>query len=261
MNKNIHAVIIEDEIPAARLLCRMLQELRPNWIIEILPGTVEESVEWFATHQHPDILFLDIQLNDGISFQFIEQSHPKSLIVFTTAYDEFAIRAFTINSIDYLLKPIAKERLEETLSRCEHLIELQLHKDAQLENLELMIQSLATKQEPKYRTRFLIAAYNHFYTIAVSDIAYFYSEEKITYLVTQNGKEHIIDFPLNKLEEQLDNRNFMRVNRQFILSANCIKTIIPEKGGKVILTVEPVSNKTIVISKERISALKLWLNS
>ncbi len=261
MNNKIHSVIIEDEIPAARLLYRMLQELRPEWIIETLPGTVEEAVEWFSTHRHPDIVFLDIQLNDGISFQFIEQAHPESMIVFTTAYDEYAIRAFTINSIDYLLKPIHKERLEETVNRCEHLFELQLHKDIQLENLEMMIKSVTLQQEQKYRTRFLIESYNRFYSIAVADIAYFYSEDKITYLVTRDGKEHIINFALNKLEEQLDVRKFMRVNRQFIVSVDSVQSIIPETGGKFLLILTPASAKRIVISKEKISLLKIWLNS
>ena len=109
MNK-IKAAIIEDEVPAARLLSNMLQELRPEWEIILLPGTIEESVEWFRNNPHPDILFLDIQLTDGISFMFIEQAKPDSMIVFTTAYDEYAVRALTVNSIDYLLKPVHTEQ-------------------------------------------------------------------------------------------------------------------------------------------------------
>ena len=116
MNK-IKAAIIEDEVPAARLLSNMLQELRPEWEIILLPGTIEESVEWFRNNPHPDILFLDIQLTDGISFMFIEQAKPDSMIVFTTAYDEYAVRAFTVNSIDYLLKPVHKERLLDAINK------------------------------------------------------------------------------------------------------------------------------------------------
>ena len=112
MNK-IRAAIIEDEIPAARLLNKMLTELRPEWEILLLPGNVEGAVKWFNNNPHPDILFLDIQLTDGVSFSFIEQANPECMIVFTTAYDEYAIRAFKVNSIDYLLKPIDKERLNE----------------------------------------------------------------------------------------------------------------------------------------------------
>lgn len=115
----IKAVIIEDELPAARLLDKQLRELRPEWEVTVLPGTIEDSVKWFAEHPHPDILFLDIQLTDGNSFIFIEQARPQSMIVFTTAYDEYAVRAFTVNSIDYLLKPVHKERLESAIQKFE----------------------------------------------------------------------------------------------------------------------------------------------
>ena len=108
----INAAIIEDEFPAARLLNKMIQEIRPEWKITVIPGTIEEAVKWFEKNPYPHILFLDIQLNDGDSFLFIEQAKPKSMIVFTTAYDEYAVRAFTVNSIDYLLKPISKKKTE-----------------------------------------------------------------------------------------------------------------------------------------------------
>lgn len=120
MNK-IKAAIIEDEIPAGRLLHKMLSGLRPDWDIVVLPGSIEGSVKWFQEHPHPDIIFLDIQLTDGISFTFIEQAQPESMIIFTTAYDEYAIRAFTVNSIDYLLKPINRERLAEAIEKFERL--------------------------------------------------------------------------------------------------------------------------------------------
>lgn len=255
------AIIIEDEYPAARLLNNMIRELRPGWEVVMLPGSIEESVEWFAANPHPDILFLDIQLTDGLSFHFIEQAHPQCMIVFTTAYDEYAVRAFAVNSIDYLLKPIHKERLEETLQRCERLSASAAATEARLHDLEALLRSFTTKQEKQYRTRFLISGTKRFYTIQVADIAYFYSEEKLTFAVTQDGKAHIVDFPLNKLEEQLDGRTFFRANRQFILSAGCIKSIEPYFHGKVTLKVSPPFNGTIIISKEKISPLKMWLNS
>lgn len=126
MNK-IKAAIIEDEIPAARLLRDTLLSLRPDWEVQLLPGNIEEAVEWFGQHLHPDILFLDIQLTDGNSFLFIEQAHPESMIVFTTAYDEYAVRAFSVNSIDYLLKPIHEDRLMQTIQRFEGLTKNYIH--------------------------------------------------------------------------------------------------------------------------------------
>lgn len=260
MNK-IKAIIIEDEYPAARLLNNMIHELRPDWEIVMLPGTIEDSVDWFAKHQHPDILFLDIQLTDGISFHFIEQAKPDCMIVFTTAYDEYAVRAFTVNSIDYLLKPIHKERLEETLLRFERISISSTEKDDLLQNMEMLLKSFTEKQEKQFRSRFLVSGTKRFYTIQVADIAYFYSEDKVTFAVTEDGKEHIVDFPLNKLEEQLDGQLFFRANRQFILSADSIKSIEPYFHGKVALKVSPPFNGTIIISKEKISPLKMWLNS
>ena len=109
------AAIIEDEVPAARLLSSIITRLRPDWEVTVLPGSVEDAIAWFKTQAHPDILFLDIQLTDGNSFLFIEQAHPESMIVFTTAYDEYAVRAFSVNSIDYLLKPIHEDRLMQTI--------------------------------------------------------------------------------------------------------------------------------------------------
>lgn len=260
MNK-IKAVIIEDEFPAARLLNKMIQKVRPEWEVTVLPGTIEEAVKWFNENPHPDIIFLDIQLNDGISFIFIEQAQPQSMIVFTTAYDEYAVRAFTVNSIDYLLKPIHEERLLEAILKLERLFALSSEHTYNLSNIEQLLKSFAEKKEKQFRTRFLISGPKHLYTIQVNDIAYFYSEEKITFAVTKDTKTHVIDFPLNKLEEQLDDRMFFRANRQFILSADSIKSIQNHFNGKAVVSVNPPYNGTIYISREKISLLKIWLNS
>lgn len=260
MNK-IKAVIIEDEFPAARLLNKMIQKVRPEWEVTVLPGTIEGAVSWFNENPHPDIIFLDIQLNDGISFIFIEQAQPQSMIVFTTAYDEYAVRAFTVNSIDYLLKPIHEERLLEAILKFERLFALSSEHTYNLSNIEQLLKSFAEKKEKQIRTRFLISGPKHLYTVQVSDIAYFYSEDKITFAVTKDAKTHVIDFPLNKLEEQLDDRMFFRANRQFILSADAIKSIQNHFNGKAVVSVIPPYSETIYISREKVSLLKMWLNS
>lgn len=259
MNK-IRVAIIEDEYPAARLLSSMISEIRPNWEVIMLPGSIEESVRWFEENIHPDILFLDIQLTDGISFHFIEKAKPKSMIIFTTAYDEYALRAFTVNSIDYLLKPIHKERLKDAILKFERLSNGLIQEMNRLINVNDLLQILAGSEEKKYRTRFLISGGKRFYTLQVSDIAYFYSEEKITFAVTKDRKTHVIDFPLNKLEEQLDRKLFFRANRQFLLSADSIRNIEPYFNGKMIIEVSPPYDGLIQVSREKISSLKMWLN-
>lgn len=258
MNK-IRAAIIEDEIPAARLLHRMLVELRPEWDIEVLPGNIEESVEWFAGHVHPDILFLDIQLTDGNSFLFIEQARPQSMIVFTTAYDEYAVRAFSVNSIDYLLKPVHKERLAETVEKFESLT-AKYFKDFNVESQMLEILQNISNPDKKYRTRFLISGVGQLFTLQVDEIAYFYSENRITFAVTCQNREHIIDLSLDRLCEQLDPDRFFRTNRQTLVGIDAIHGIEPYFQSKVVVYVQPPFKDKIVISKEKLPAFKLWLN-
>lgn len=258
MNK-IKAVIIEDENPAARLLDKMIKELRPEWEISILPGIVEEAVQWFSCHPHPDIIFLDIHLLDGNSFRFIERAKPESMIIFTTAYDEYAIRAFSVNSIDYLLKPIHKERLAEAIDKFERFRPKEIKEYTRLLDIQNVLQQLSDS-EKKYRTRFLVTYRDSFLTLSVSDIAYFYTEEKITFAKTHHGKSYPIDISLNKLEEQLDSHAFFRVNRQFIVSANAIKKVEPYFLNKVRIQVEPPYQGNIQVSRERVAALKMWLN-
>ena len=265
MNK-IKAAIIEDEIPAARLLKDTLLSLRPDWEIQLLPGNIEEAVEWFGQHPHPDILFLDIQLTDGNSFLFIEQAHPESMIVFTTAYDEYAVRAFSVNSIDYLLKPIHEDRLMQTIQRFEGLTKNYIHDFNQESRMLEILQQLSAAQETsvsvqkKYRTRFLISVGERLITLPVSDVAYFYSENRVTFAVTRQGREYIVDFSLDKLGEQLDPDNFFRTNRQTLVEINAIRKIEPYFQNKVVVEVVPPFKDKILVSKEKIASFKVWLN-
>ena len=256
---NIKVAIIEDERPAARLLFLMLKDLRPAWDIVILPGTIEEAVDWFEHHEHPDILFLDIHLTDGNSFLFIERAKPKSLIVFTTAYDEYALRAFSVNSIDYLLKPVHRERLEETILKFERFHGVEGHEAARKVNMEVALETLVHK-EKKYRTRFLISINGRLFSLKVNDVAYFFSENKLTYAVSFSGKKIIVDLSLNRLEDELDPDVFFRVNRQFILSVDAIKKIEPYFNNKYMVHIQPEYDGEITVSREKISLLKSWLD-
>ena len=258
MNK-ITAVIIEDEIPAARRLNKIINEIRPEWQVTILPGSVEKSVEWFNKNPHPDIVFLDIQLTDGISFTFIEQARPESTIIFTTAYDEYAIRAFAVNSIDYLLKPIDSVRLEEAIAQFEHLTTKYLVQEQKTTDLIDILQNIANPCK-KYRTRFLISGEDKLFTLQVEDIAYFYSENKITFAVTKQNREHIIDLSLDRLMEQLNPDIFFRSSRQTVISINAIERIESYFLGKAILHVKPPFKDKIIVSRDKIPQLKLWLN-
>ena len=256
MNK-LNAIIIEDEVPAARLLHSMITRLRPQWTLTIIPGSVDEAVAWFKDNPQPDLIFLDIQLADGNAFDFLSAVHPSSIIIFTTAYDQYAIRAFTVNSIDYILKPIDETRLLDAIIKYETLQNKGIHHHQ--EYLNTLLDTLQHK-ERRYRTRFLIYGADRFWSLQVTDIAYFYSENKITFAVTQKGQEHIIDLSLNKLMEQLDPEQFFRANRQIIISIASIDHAEPYFNGKIVVSVLPPYKAQITISEEKLSSFKLWLN-
>lgn len=257
MNK-ISVVIIEDEKPAARLLKSVVARIRPEWSVLLLPGSIEGATEWFAEHTHPDLILLDIQLADGNSFEFLEKARPTSTIIFTTAYDEYAIEAFRVNSIDYILKPVHEERLVEAFEK----YEASFRRSATMQQAYLsnILESISTPATKRYRTRFLIIGVDKYTTLQVDEIAYFYSENKITTAVTHKGREQIIDLPLDKLTEQLDPNLFFRTNRQFIVGIHCIKKIEPYFNNKMSVSVVPPSRSVITVSREKMGAFKSWLN-
>ena len=257
MNK-ISVVIIEDEKPAARLLKSIVERIRPEWNVNLLPGSIEESTEWFATHAHPHLILLDIQLSDGNSFDFLEKARPTSTIIFTTAYDEYAIEAFRVNSIDYILKPVHEERLIEAFEK----YETSLQRNTMVQELYLtnILESIKPSPQKQYRTRFLILGVDKYTLLQVEEIAYFYSENKITTAVTHKGKEQIIDLPLEKLIEELDPNLFFRANRQFIVGIHSIHKIEPYFNQKMCISVTPAAKSVITVSREKIGALRVWLN-
>lgn len=254
---NLKVAIIEDEVPAARLLHHMIRRLRPAWDITVLPGNVEEAVQWFAGNAHPALLFLDIQLSDGNAFDFLSAARPSSVIIFTTAFDQYAIRAFSVNSIDYILKPVDEKRLLEAIVKYEALMASGTARTD--DYLDVLLNSLKQREKP-FRTRFLISGGDKFRPLEVADIAYFYSENKVTFAVTHSGQEHMIDLSLNKLGEQLDPDQFFRANRQVLLCIGAITHIEPYFNGKIVVFVKPSCKFQITISEEKITAFKLWLN-
>ncbi len=250
-------LIIEDEIPTQRLLAGTLNQLRPDWDIVECIGTVEESVEWLQHHPHPDLIFSDIQLSDGTCFEIYEQIMPESFVIFTTAFDEYAIQAFKVNSIDYLLKPVSLEMLEQAILKFESLPSN--HQSSMALNMDELADSLMSGQK-KYRSRLLVNTVDGFYKMNVDQIAMFYSSQKVVTAITRHNESHVIDFTLDKLEKQLDPTLFFRVSRQFILHIDAITKVENWFNGKLVVKTRPEAVEKIVVSRERARVFKEWIN-
>lgn len=238
----------------------MIQTLRPEWNVEIIPGSISGAQKWFAANAQPDILFFDINLSDGTAFELIEQVKPSGLIIFTTAYDEYAVQAFSVNSIDYLLKPVKRERLADAITKFERLspVQVDMQNQALMETLHTM-ESPATSRV--FRSRFLIAKGSEMHIVNVCDIAFFYTQERGTYAVTFNNQRYTLGMRLENLTEELDPSVFFRTSRQTIVNIHAITKIESYFHNSVIVHTTPAFEDKITVSKEKLTSFKLWINS
>jgi len=247
-------IIIEDEKPAARLLQRKLQKL------DITAGTmlhsVQEAVEWFSNNEHPDLIFLDIQLSDGLSFEIFDRVHITSAVIFTTAYDEYALRAFKLNSIDYLLKPIDEDDLEAAVEKFK---ERQPKPQPQAIDFEQIKRMLANPAEKAYKKRFTIKMGQHLKMINIEDAECFYSENKGTYIHTTDNRDYLLENTLEQLETELDPKQFFRVSRKFIVAVNAIKDIVVYTNSRLKVIPPTYKDDEIIVSRERVNDFKDWL--
>ena len=240
----MNVLIIEDEKPAARRLNRMLASL--NIDVSEMLHSVEESLNWLQNNEHPDLIFLDIQLSDGLSFEIFEEIEVKSAIIFTTAYDEYALKAFKLNSIDYLLKPIDEDELEAAVNQ----FKKQQPKQAEVQvNLDDIRKLLINPIDRKFKKRLSIKVGQHIKIIPVDDIECFYSENKATYIHTSEKRNYLLDNSLEKWEEQLNPEQFFRVNRTFIVHINAIKDIISYTNSRLKLVLETYNDQEIIVSR------------
>ena len=217
-------IIIEDEKPAARLLQRKLEKL--NVKVGVMLHSVAEAIDWFSNNEHPDLIFLDIQLSDGLSFEIFDKIEIKSAVIFTTAYDEYALRAFKLNSIDYLLKPIDEDDLEVAVSKFKVRLP---KKENEMQNLsfdfEQIKRMLSNPFEKNHKKRFTVKIGQHLKVISTDEIECFFSENKGTYIHTYENRDYLIDSTLEILEQEIDKKDFFRVSRKFIVPLKAIKEI------------------------------------
>ena len=255
----IKAVIIEDELPAQRLLKETLQEIDIKTEVIGCLNSIKSSVKWFQNNPHPEIVLLDIQLSDGLSFEIFKQVKIDSTIIFTTAFDEYAIQAFKVHSIAYLLKPIEKDELQTAFENYYQYNTQFIHQ--QNSNIDFKeLASLIKSEKPNYRKRFLIQSNESFFHLPVGDIALFYSMQGITFAVTFEKREYPINFSLEGLKEQLHPDIFFKINRQFVVSMDAIKRVHSYFNGKLKLEIEPSHAEDIIVGKDKASAFKRWMD-
>jgi len=250
----MNIIIIEDEKPAARLLQRKVEKLGLQ--VNTLLHSVEESIDWFQNNAHPDLIFLDIQLSDGLSFEIFESIDIQSAVIFTTAYDEYALRAFKLNSIDYLLKPIDEEDLEIAVNKFKT-------RNSNASNLsldfEMIKKMLVNPIDRVFKKRFTIKVGQQLKMITIDEIECFYSENKGTYLHTFDNRNYLLDVTLEQLENELDPQNFYRVSRKFIIPMKAIKEIQIYSNSRLKVILPTYKEDEVIVSREKVAEFKSWI--
>ncbi|WP_067033940.1 LytR/AlgR family response regulator transcription factor [Allomuricauda sp. CP2A] len=250
----MNVIIIEDEKPAARRLSRLLAELGVD--VSTMLHSVDESIEWFQNNPQPDLIFLDIQLSDGLSFEIFDVVDVKSAIIFTTAFDEYALQAFKLNSIDYLLKPIDDEDLESAVKK---------YQNFKPENRKISVDFNDIKKllidplDREYKKRFTVKVGQHLKIVNADDVECFYSENKGTYAATSDGRNYLLDTTLEQLEEELSPKFFFRVSRKFYVNVSHINDIISYTNSRLQIKMKRFTEQEIIVSRERVKDFKLWL--
>ncbi len=250
----MNIIIIEDEKPAARLLQRKVEKLGLQ--VNTLLHSVEESIAWFQNNQHPDLIFLDIQLSDGLSFEIFETIDIKSAVIFTTAYDEYALRAFKLNSIDYLLKPIDEDDLSIAITKFKNQFQKSSVSALDFEAIKKM---LVNPIDREYKKRFTIKMGQQLKMIQIEDVECFYSENKGTYLHTFDNRDYLLDITLEQLETELDPKEFYRVSRKFIIPLKAIKEIQLYSNSRLKVILPTYKDDEVIVSREKVSDFKEWL--
>lgn len=254
----MNIIIIEDEKPAARLLQRKVEKLGLQ--VNTMLHSVEEAISWFQNNAHPDLIFLDIQLSDGLSFEIFEyfdkaQQHIKSAVIFTTAYDEYALRAFKLNSIDYLLKPIDEEDLEVAVNK--------FKARTQSQNISLDFEAikrmLVNPVEKEYKKRFSVKIAQQLKVISIDEVECFYSENKGTYIHTLDNRDYLIDSTLEVVEAEINPKEFYRVSRKFIVPLKAVKEIQVYSNSRLKIILPTYKDDEVIVARERVSDFKEWI--
>lgn len=250
-------LIIEDEILAAERLRELIMASFPETVILAQLDSISRAAEWFNNNAPPDLAFFDIQLADGLSFEIFEKAHVGCPVIFTTAYDEYALKAFKVNSVDYLLKPIDTNELRLAIEKFRQLHSINQTISTPAQNIDQVLMSL-TKQ---YKSRFLLRVGEHIKSIHTDEVLCFYSMEKATYIQTTSDRHYVIDYSLEQLEELIDPARFFRVNRKFIIHIDAITDMISYTNSRLKVKLHKPAEEEIIVAREKVKEFKNWLES
>jgi DNA-binding LytR/AlgR family response regulator len=252
----MNVLIIEDEPQAVERLSKLVLQIKPEAKILDKIDSVKRSIEWLKQNANPDLIFIDIQLADGLSFEIFDHCEVISPVVFTTAYNEYALKAFKVNSIDYLLKPVDKVELIASFKKLETLTSAPASSAKMMESISYAMQMLTKK----YKERFVIKVGEHLKSIEVADILFFYSLEKATFAQTKDGRKHILDFTMEQLEGLINPSQFFRINRKYFVSAQSLQDMISYTNSRLKLVLRTSDDADIVVARERVQEFKEWLD-
>lgn len=252
----MNILIIEDEPTTAGRLKKMLTELSPDYKVEGVIDSVEESISYFTTNKKPDLVFMDIHLADGNSFAIFDQVHVSSPVIFTTAYDQYALKAFKVNSIDYLLKPVKRDELKQSLDKFNAL-------KAQYEEVApdyKLIAEIMKGNAENTMKRFMVRIGQNIKAINVSDLAYFFVDQRIVYAMLKTGQKYPVDFTMDYLEKNLDSHRFFRINRSFLIDIDAISSMVAYSKSRIKIELTPPCDTEVITSTDRSGPFKDWLS-
>ncbi|RYY30375.1 MAG: response regulator transcription factor [Chitinophagaceae bacterium] len=257
----MNILIVEDEELAVKKLQKTLASVDPDAKVVAITDSIKSTVEWLEANDAPDLILMDIELSDGQSFEIFSRVQLKSAVIFTTSYDEYALKAFKVNSIDYLLKPVQKEDLETALKKFNDMKMMYKVEPAKNEvNVESLIKELRNKLQPKeYRKRFLVKNAQKLVSIEVEEIAYFFSDGRLNFFKTYDNKKYVVDYTMDELEDMLNPERYFRISRSFYIAVDSVEQIHDYFGNRLLLHLKPEVDKEAIVSREKVSDFKRWM--
>jgi len=252
--------IVEDEELAVKKLRKTLESVDDSAEVVGVADSIRSSVNWLKNNPTPDLILMDIELADGQSFEIFDKVDVKSTVIFTTSYDEYALKAFKVNSVDYLLKPVQKEDLQAALNKLRSLKEALGAKENPAINVDSLVKELQEKLQPKeFRKRFLVKHAQKLVSVDIEEIAYFYSDGRLNFFKTKDNRKFVVDYTMDELEHMLDPTKYFRISRSFFVSIDSIDQIHDYFGNRLLLQLKPAVDKESLVSREKVSDFKQWM--